>query len=94
MWFERVDCFDIIKTAWGSVGQTRDLETLKQKLAACKISLIEWNKREFKHNVMEINKVKRDLRNMGNRRLTDDELDEERALKSRLDALWKRDEIY
>lgn len=25
MWFERVDCFDIIKTAWGSVGQAREL---------------------------------------------------------------------
>lgn len=29
MWFERIDCFDIIKNAWCSVGQTRELEDLK-----------------------------------------------------------------
>lgn len=94
MWFERDNCFDIIRTAWGSVVQARELESLKQKLSTCKLSLIEWSKREFKHNVMEISKVKRQLRNLGDRSLNDDELDKQRALKSSLDAPWKMEEIY
>lgn len=94
MWFEHVDCFDIIKNQWSSVGHFGEMDDLKYKLAACKSSLIEQSKREFKNSVKEINKVKRQLRNMSERTLNEDELDEENALKSRLNDLQKREELY
>lgn len=53
MWFKRVDCFEVIKNAWSREGHIGELGHLKENLTACKSSLTEWSKREFKHNIME-----------------------------------------
>lgn len=80
--------------AWNSGGSVTTADDLRPKLESCRASLTEWSLKEFKHNLVEINKVKQRLRSMVNQHEQNNEVDEERALKSRLHALWKREEIY
>lgn len=72
----------------------RQMEDLKVKINACKRSLLTWSTKEFKNNIIEINKVKARLMNLGNTHGGQVEHEEEHALKSRLHALWKREEIF
>lgn len=67
---------------------------LKPKLDRCKRSLIQWRNKEFKNNVTLIKSIKDQLGAMANKLLNDEEQGEQRALKSRLHALWKREGIY
>lgn len=67
---------------------------LKSKLDSCRRSLIEWSKNQFKNNIHEIHKAKQRLRWLGKSNMSQEEENEERDLKSRINALWKRDEIY
>lgn len=94
LWLERQDRFDLIKWAWQRTNSARAIQDLEPKLNECKRSLIEWSRRTFKHNVLEINKAKQTLKSMGKGTLSEDEQGEERALKSRIDTLWKQEEIY
>lgn len=66
-------------------------EHIKKKFEGCKNSLSAWSNEEFKHNVVEINKVKKRLNIMSKQPRYPKMEDEERALKSRLYALWKRE---
>lgn len=72
----------------------RLVSDLNKKLNNCRSSLIQWSRQEFKDNIMQINRVKKQLRSMPLSNDSDAVLDEERALKSKLHALWKREEIY
>lgn len=56
---------------------------------------MQQSKKEFKNNLIEINKVKLRLRSIGKQSTGPTRQDEERAtLKSRLHVLWKMEEIY
>lgn len=94
MWLEREDCGDVIKAAWSRGGTARSLEDLESKMAECRRSLLAWSKQHFKHNLMEINSARRRLQQLYESVMNEEGQGEERALKSRIDALWKREEIY
>lgn len=94
MWLEQRDCYEVIKQAWETNESAQHLQDIKQKLNACKSSLIHWSKNVFKHNISEINKVRRQLQLIYDMRLDEEGQMEERDLKSKVDALWKREEIY
>lgn len=91
MWFEKDECHDIIRSAWQVGGSVTRVAALKPKLDRCRADLTEWSSKEFKHNLVEIGMVKHSLRHLAT--LSDQlaEPEEERALKSRLHALWKRE---
>lgn len=82
MWLEQEDCFDVIKVAWTWDGSTRGIQDLEAKLDAWKRSLIGWSKKNFKNNVMEIQKAKERLKTLSERRLNEVEEGEQRTLKS------------
>lgn len=65
MWLKRQECFDLINSAWSRTGSARSLDDLEPKLEECKKSLIKWSRREFKHNVQEINKARATLQTLG-----------------------------
>lgn len=75
--------------ARGSSG--RGLDDLKPKLARCREALTKWSTKEFKHNLVEITKVKHSLTTLA--RTTDPNVtqDEERALKSVRRFIGNRD---
>lgn len=94
MWLEREDCVDVIKAAWSRGGSARTLKDLEPKMEECMRSLVAWSKEHFKHNILETNKARRRLQTLYGSVINEEEEGEERALKSRIDALWKREEIY
>lgn len=94
MWLEHDQCPRIIAATWTIGGAVRNINDLGAKLDRCKESLTEWSGKEFKHNVTEINKVKRQLSIWAKRRISPEEEDQERAIKSRLNALWIREELF
>lgn len=70
MWMDNEECFDISRRSWQDGGPTCHMGDFKLKMEVCKRSLIEWRKKEFKHNIIEINKVKDRLNSMGNQPLS------------------------
>lgn len=94
MWLEKEQCYHVIKESWQEGGPLRHTSDLKPKFDVCKRSLIEWSRKEFKHNIVEIHKVKARIKHLGNHAMMQEVMDEERALKSKIHALWKREEIY
>lgn len=84
----------MIRAAWEQGGPITRTSHFRPKLDGCQRSLEIWSKKEFKHNVGEMNKVKARLRVLNSIHRSPSVDDEERALKSRLHALWKREEIY
>lgn len=66
IWFEKEECFEIIRQTWSEGGPIRNRNELRPKFDEYRRSLPEWSKWEFKHNVIEINKVKNRLNNLGN----------------------------
>lgn len=71
IWLEKVACREVIHEAWTRGGSTRKMGDLEPKLEACKRSLIDWRKTEFKHNIKEINKARERLQNLNSRNLTE-----------------------
>lgn len=52
------------------------------------------DQKELKNNLIEINKAKSRLKDFENTTMGQTKQDEERALKYRIHALWKREELY
>lgn len=94
MWLERADCYEVIKSSWSKGGSARSLEDLEPKLDECRRSLVAWSKEHFKHNISEINKARKRLQTLYGTVMNEEEEGEERALKSKIDALWKIEKIY
>lgn len=61
----------------------RRVAELRLKLEKCR--------KEFKNNLIEINKVKQRIQHMRDQNMKPNQEVEESALKSRLHALWKRE---
>lgn len=94
MWLEKDQCLDIIRAAWIRGGSTRGVTGLKPKLDEFKRAHTDWSNKEFKNNLLQINKVKLRLRRIESHPMGDNKQEKERALKSRLHPLRKSEEIY
>lgn len=61
MWFEKVDCQNVIRRAWEVGGAALNISDIGTKLARCSSALTTWSTKEFKHNLGEIRKVKQQI---------------------------------
>lgn len=44
MWFEKSECFEVIKIAWERGGRLKRPEEYNVKIRACRIDLTKWSK--------------------------------------------------
>lgn len=94
MWFDKTECLDVIKKAWTRGGRLREPCDFSYKIRNCQIDLTEWSKASFGNNKKQIDSTRNRLQVISRPVPSESLLVEEKALKSKLHALWRSEEIY
>lgn len=91
---ESLECEVVIKNAWTErVFKQRNRE-VEQKLGNCRRHLLDWSKRMFGNNRIELKRPKERFREMLQNQFNVDIQREEVLLKGRIKELLKCKEIY
>lgn len=69
MWLEKEKCYELIRSACRGGESILGVDGRMPKMERYRMSLNEWSKKEFKNNLIEINNVKRRLRNLGDQNM-------------------------
>lgn len=91
MWLEKIECYDVIKSAWSRGGRLRRAEEYNHKIRACRIDLTKWSKLCFGNNRTHIESTRKRLHDITSSRPNAESVVEEQVLKSKLHALWKNE---